>query len=98
MAASLSGVRIGAEELDQRAMVAEFFERFSHFCVIAMAGEIDVEDVFPVLSLGRAGLDFAQRCEDKCGVRRNEVRQTRAAAKVSLGRAVIVLSRLKQGD
>lgn len=39
-------------------MVAEVCEGFGDVFVFAMAGEVDVEDVFPVFAFGGAGFDF----------------------------------------
>jgi hypothetical protein len=52
------GVGIGAEQFHERAVLAQFLESIGDFVILAMAAEIDVEDVFPVLLFRGARLDF----------------------------------------
>ena len=52
------GIRIRAEEFDQRAVGLKFAESLGELFVFAMAGEIDVENILPILLFRGARFDF----------------------------------------
>jgi hypothetical protein len=61
MASGFSGRRIGAQELQVRRAPAKLGERRCDRCVVAVAGEVDEEQVFPATGARRPRLDARHR-------------------------------------
>ena len=54
----LRAIGVAAEEFDEGAVSFEFLEGGGDWFVVAVAGEVDVEDILPVLLFGGPGFDL----------------------------------------